>query len=180
MNGIVSLLDAHHYSHVEALWGELAARFGLRGVYVTPYPHFSYQVAPQYDWERLEPRLKRAAARLKPFTVRSSGLGVFTGAQPVLYVPLARSPSLQAAHRVIWEEVTPAATAPLPYYEADQWMPHITIGFGDVDAETLGQIVRLLGERDFSWEISVDNLAFIHNTGAQQVLRWQLPLGGVE
>jgi hypothetical protein len=44
MHGVVSLLDAAHYQAVESLWAELAA-CGLRGVYVTPFPHFSYHVA---------------------------------------------------------------------------------------------------------------------------------------
>jgi hypothetical protein len=45
MHGVVSLLDAAHYQAVESLWAELAAACGLRGVYVTPFPHFSYHVA---------------------------------------------------------------------------------------------------------------------------------------
>ncbi len=42
MHGVVSLLDCHYSQVVEDLWAELERRFGVDGVYVTPYPHFSY------------------------------------------------------------------------------------------------------------------------------------------
>ncbi len=50
-------------------------------------------------------------------------------------------------------------------------MPHITIGFGDINKENLPSIVRWLNERDFTWEITVNNIAFIQDTGTEQVLK---------
>ena len=44
MHGIVSLLDQPHYDQVEKLWVEIERRFGIKGIFVTPYPHFSYHV----------------------------------------------------------------------------------------------------------------------------------------
>jgi hypothetical protein len=45
MNAIVSLLDDFHYKKVEWIWAELKKRFHVEGIYITPYPHFSYQVS---------------------------------------------------------------------------------------------------------------------------------------
>ena len=53
MHGIVSLLDEDHYRMVEDVWAGLDEALGLRGVYVTPYPHFSYHVADHYDLEQV-------------------------------------------------------------------------------------------------------------------------------
>jgi 2'-5' RNA ligase len=50
-------------------------------------------------------------------------------------------------------------------------MPHITIGFGDISKENLSQIIPFLAERDFNWEITVNNLAFIHDTGTNQEMK---------
>ena len=50
-------------------------------------------------------------------------------------------------------------------------MPHITIGFGDIGKENLSQIIPLLAERDFSWEITVHNLALIYDAGTKQELK---------
>src|SRR5437660_1432707 len=55
VHGVVSLLEDTYYRQVEDLWAELEREFGVRGVYVTPYPHFSYQIASHYDIEVLEP-----------------------------------------------------------------------------------------------------------------------------
>ncbi len=50
-------------------------------------------------------------------------------------------------------------------------MPHITIGFGDISKDNLSQIIPFLAERDFNWEITVNNLAFIHDTGTKQEMK---------
>src|ERR1043165_2517554 len=51
MQGVVSLLDDRHYARVEAIWEELGQKFDVRGMYVNSFPHFSFQVAEQYDEE---------------------------------------------------------------------------------------------------------------------------------
>jgi hypothetical protein len=57
-------------------------------------------------------------------------------------------------------------------------MPHISIGFGDINKENLPPIVRWLNEHDFNWETTVNNIAFIQDTGTKQVLkaRFDIPL----
>ena len=50
-------------------------------------------------------------------------------------------------------------------------MPHITIGFGDISKDNLSQIIPFLVERDFNWEITVNNLAFIYDTGTKQEMK---------
>ncbi len=91
--------------------------------------------------------------------MRTAGLGIFTGPQPVLYIPVVRSPELTQFHQALWQRVSRVGNRIQAYYHPDQWMPHITIGFGDTGSEKLSQIVRYLGERDFHWEITVDNVA---------------------
>ena len=82
VNGIVSLLDDKHYELVENLWAELGREFGLKGIYITPFPHFSYQVAEHYEVELLESVLQRFALKSAKFKVKTTGLGIFTTAQP--------------------------------------------------------------------------------------------------
>ena len=92
MQAVVSLLDDHHTQLTEALWRELETQFGLRGVYTTPHPHFSYHVARSYDLDSLVPRLDRLIHATRPFQVKTTGLGVFTGKSPVLYHPGCAQP----------------------------------------------------------------------------------------
>ncbi len=177
MNGVVSLLDPEHYALTEALWAELAGALGLRGVYATPYPHFSYHVAAGYDRARLQSALQQATAGAQAFMVTTAGLGVFTGPAPVLYLPVVRTPELSAFHARLWPALEAAATGSVPYYAPPNWVPHITLGFGDLTPATLAQALTLLGGRDFNWEIHVDNLAYVDDADGQPSLAQKLFLG---
>src|SRR6266852_9486324 len=119
MNGIVSLLDKDHYQLIEDLWAELEREFSIRGVYITPYPHFSYHVAQHYDVEKLEPVLKRITSNISTFQVKTSGLGIFTGTSPVLYIPVARSLELTQLHEELWQEVASTSFGVQQYYHPD-------------------------------------------------------------
>jgi 2'-5' RNA ligase len=171
MHGIVTLLDNDHYQLIEDLWAELERSFSVKGVYITPYPHFSYHVAQDYDLDLVESVLKRITSNITTFKVRTSGLGIFTGASPVLYIPVLRSLELTQLHEEIWKEIATASSGVQEYYHPEQWMPHITMGFGDINKDNLSQIIPFLANRDFKWEITVDNFAVIYDTGTKQELK---------
>ncbi len=171
MHGVVSLLDKEHYQLVEDLWAELEREFSVHGGYITRYPHFSYHVAQDYDVDELEPILERITSNITTFQVRTSGLGIFTGASPVLYIPVVRSRELTELHEELWETTSTTGSGIQEYYHPDQWMPHITIGFGDLNKDNLPQIIAALATRDFNWEITIDNLALIYDTGTKQELK---------
>lgn len=181
MNGVVSLLDDRHYAKVEALWEELGQKFDVRGMYVTPYPHFSYQVAEAYDDEACENSLRELASKTTPFRVRTAGLGIFTVANPILYIPIVRSPALSALHREVWHNIRqtiPGAVA--HYYSPEEWQPHITLAQGDIDPDKLADIVRVLSHRNFHWEFTINNLAIIYDTGKQQGVRCRFNFSGAK
>jgi 2'-5' RNA ligase len=171
MHGIVTLLDNDHYRLIEDLWAELERRFSVHGVYITPYPHFSYHVAQDYDLDLVESVLKRITSNITTFKVRTSGLGIFTGASPVLYIPVVRSLELTQLHEALWQEIATESSGVQQYYHPEQWMPHITIGFGDINKDNLSQIIPFLAQLDFNWEITVDNIALIYDTGTKQELK---------
>jgi 2'-5' RNA ligase len=171
MHAIISLLDDDHYKLIEDLWAELRREFSVQGVYITPYPHFSYQVAQDYDVDLLEPIFERITSNITTFKVRTGGLGVFTGASPVLYIPVVRSLELTQLHQELWHETFTAGSGLQEYYHPDQWMPHITLGFGDMNKGNLSQIIPYLANRDFNWEITINNIALIYDTGTKQELK---------
>lgn len=178
MNGIVSLLDAQHDELVSDLWAELDERFGVRGVYATPYAHFSYQVAPSYrDLNAVAVALQNIATASRPFTVRTCGLGVFTGAAPVVYIQVVRNAALDHLHQRIWSALAPLAEAPLAYYAIENWVAHITLAMGDVSHEVLSAMMEYLQHRPFYWQLGINSLAFIHNDGTRQRLAHAFVLG---
>jgi len=105
------------------------------------------------------------------------GGGVVTGASPVLYIPLVRSPELTHFRETLWLEISEAGSGILGYYHPDQWVPHITIGFGDMSKDILPSVLCLLSERDFHWEITINTLALIYDTGTQQELKARFSFG---
>ncbi len=176
MHGIVSLLDQAHNDAVEWLWQELADRCGVRGVYVTPFPHFSYHVAATYDVKQATAIVERVARDMAPFEVRTTGVGLFTGAHPVVYLPIVRTSHVSHLHHALWLGLEVASGDVVEHYHPDLWMPHITIGFGDIDADSVAAIARLLCGRALDWSISIDNLSLIYNTGGQQNIHSRYPL----
>ena len=171
MDGIVSLLDEEHYQIVEQIWAELDNAFGLRGIYITPFPHFSYHVAEHYEIDQVGPLLERFAASQAGFTVKTAGLGIFTGERPVVYITVVRSPELTRFHQALWQEIGDAGAGVLDYYHPEGWMPHITLANGDLDHLNLPHIIRYLGERDFYWTIPVHTLSLVYSTGTEYGLR---------
>jgi hypothetical protein len=162
MHGVVSLLDNKHYQLVEDLWVELAREFAVSSVNVPSYPHVSYQVARRYNVKSLEPVLRRFAASKTSFQVRTGGLDIFPGPHPVLYIPVVRSPELTQFHEALWQEICSTGSGIQDYYHPAHWVPHITIGIGDMKKDNLSRIVGLLAERDLTWEMTVDNIALIY------------------
>ena len=169
MHGVVSLLDHKHAQQVEELWAELAREFAVSGVSVPAYPHVSYQVARHYKVESLKPVLRRFAASNTAFGVLTGGVGIFAGPQPVLYIPVVRSPALTQFHEALWQDISGTGSGFLDYYRPAQWVPHITLGIGDRTKGDLSQIARVLAERDLHWEMTVDNIALIYNPGVPLV-----------
>jgi 2'-5' RNA ligase len=95
---------------------------------------------------------------------------MFTGPHPVLYIPVVRSPELTQFHAALWQEISRTASGIEDYYHPAHWVPHITIGIGDIakksprpPKDNLSQIVRLLAERNFYWEMTIDNIALIYD-----------------
>jgi 2'-5' RNA ligase len=167
MHAIVSLLDEHHSGLVEALWRELETDCGLAGVSLTPLPHFSYHIATEFDFKRLETALGELAARTLPFTVHASGLGLFTGPSPVLYVSLIKDARLASFHQTVWELVNPVAIGASSHYTPEVWVPHITLAYGDVSTDKLDCAMNKLAFRTYNWEIRVDHLALVYQLSGQ-------------
>ena len=163
MHGVVTILDEAHYERVETLWAELKREFGVGSARVVNYPHFSYHVAEDYKLDRLAAVLEAIARQTAAFTVKASGLGIFTGPEPVLYVPIVRSAMLTKLHRQVWTAVEPTSRDSIAYYTPDLWLPHITLGHDDIDEGNLGAIVQWLNEQSLNWDIAVNNLSLIYD-----------------
>ncbi|MCL4561142.1 MAG: 2'-5' RNA ligase family protein [Chloroflexi bacterium] len=167
MYAIVSLLEPSTYSRIEAMWRILELQCGLQGIKTTPFPHFSWHVAENYDFDRVEGTLRQIAATSKPFTVKTAGLGLFTGTEPVIYVLIVKNENLYRFHNTIWEKIHPNAVGSNEHYAPEAWVPHITLAHSDVNRNTLICALEELAFLPFNWEIKIDNLAIVGQTGEE-------------
>jgi len=161
MHGLVSILDETHFTKVTNLWDKLEEKYNLKGIRVTPIPHFSWQVAKDYNFTELEAVIEKVSQKISPFKIRTSGLGVFTGEFPVVYLAVVNDLNLIKIHSIICEGFNSIAIEPLIYYQPNLWVPHISLAYTDVNSENIGFLMKEISFIDFHWEISINNLAFI-------------------
>ena len=153
--GVVSILDQHHYQVVENLWAEMRQRFGVGHPDVTAMPHFTYHVAEQYDEEKVSEILQEIAGQERPFSITASGIGIFPAPDPIVYVPVIRSPELNRLHAQLFPRLSAVAQNNNIYYAPDTWLPHITLGH--IPLAKLGSITQWLHQQTINWTITIDN-----------------------
>jgi 2'-5' RNA ligase len=170
MHGIVSLFDSNNDGLVKSVWKDLERTFKIRGVYRTPYPHFSYHIASDYQFDKLNSILKGIAKKQGSFAVTAGGLGVFTGPAPVLYIPVARTLELSRLHETLLAKIGMLSVGASTYYNPEFWMPHITLGMADLSQAELPRVVAHLNRRKTDLHIKVDNLAVIREDGGSQAV----------
>ena len=182
MHGLVTLLPEPYYSTVESLWGGLEADFGLNGIRITPYPHFSWNIAEDYQRPAMDWAVAETALETPIFPVQTDGIGLFPAPVPVLFVKVLRNPILDALHRQLWERMLPISTDLSPYYNAENWQPHISLAYGDLLTEQVPQVRAWLEAQDtFKWELEVNNICYIHEPdGRVGEIQLNVPLQGPE
>jgi len=177
MNGIASLLDPSTNSRVEDIWQELESKCGLKGVRITPFPHFTWQVTEGYDLPKLERVLRSISRHTLPFSIHTDGLGIFTGEKPVVYISIFKDELLMKLHSRLWEQTEAFATDPILLYSPTQWIPHITLAYDDLGRDNLDCAFQTLVFQSYNWEIKIDNLIYIGQSSDQTTQTGKYLLG---
>jgi 2'-5' RNA ligase len=159
MFGLVTLLSEPHKRVVYHFTNKLMDECGFEGVKMIP--HFSWQIAESYDLPKADQILSDQVYQFPQFVVKTTGLGVFTGDDPVVYIALVKDRQLLDMHQHLWEIMLYHSSGVTPNYSPEQWMPHITIAYGNINRETMGCISEEMAFKQIRWEITVDNLALI-------------------
>ena len=175
---LVGLLDPDHTARVHQVWKELEVKCGLKAVRVAPYPHFSFHVAQQYRLLDLDASLTDLTRTIQPFTMRTSGISVFTGHNPVIYIPVAPSETLLQLHQLLWEKTSRFGTILNTYYRPGSWIPHITLLHDDIDRDCINCIFDHYLGQTFAWEIKVTQMAVIYQKDGEYGIHKIYPLPG--
>lgn len=167
MHGLVSLLPEPYYEQVEAIWDMLERDCGLVGIRVTPYPHFSWQIAQEYDFAQLEEILHDLVRDTVPIVVRTSGIGVFTGRRPVIYINVVKSAQVLALHEKVWEATQAVAIGVSPSYHPHAWMPHVSLAYEDVTHANVAPVIGRLAFENYSWEMTINSISVIYEPAGE-------------
>ena len=170
MNGISSLLNHKYNEVVLGLMADLSRDFGVEK---GQWPHFSYHLSTHYD-EVLYEEIRGERLNLSPIVIKTAGLGVFTGPEPVIYISIVRDQQLSTLHQVLWDAGVEHGGYGSPHYEPASWVPHITLTKITGRPFILPEIMRALSGHDFHWQIPIDNVAILSDDeGAVQLkYRW--------
>ncbi len=156
------------------IWSELKGELGLEGIYIMPFPHFSYDVAEGYDRPKMEKALGEVALTIPPFSVRTKGLATFEGDWPVVVVAVNADSGLQGIHKKIWGIASQDATNQSPYYHPGKWFPHISLAYGDeltrtpLSSKAVQRVRFALKSRNLDWEIKVESVSLVEDKGTVQ------------
>jgi len=161
MEGIVSLLEGPALETVFDIWGTIRHELGFETGDRTGSPHLSYHVAERYDSVDIHHRLAALTNSLEPFHATATGVGLFPGSEPVVYIPVVRSDRLSGLHHRIWETVSPAAIQASAFYTLPRWLPHITIAQEGLSLDEALAIVRLIAQRRLEFPFRISHIAHL-------------------
>jgi 2'-5' RNA ligase len=168
MHGLVTLLPEPFYSKVNTLWDGLETEFGLNGIRVTPYPHFSWNIAERYRRPSLDLVLAEIAAESSTIPVQIDGIGLFAAPRPVLFLKVLRNPDLNALHARLWENMQRVADGLSEYYSPEQWQQHVSLAYGDLESEQVPEVRTWLEAQEaYDWDFKVDNICYIYEPEGQ-------------
>jgi len=176
--GIVFLLDELNHARIERLWDQMEREFGVPKGYPGALPHFTVHLAAAYDLEATHSLVEEIANTRAPFAVTTTGLGVFTGELPILYIPVIRTRTLDELHLRLHRSLAPHCSGHVPYYAPESWMPHVSIGQVNITPAVLPPLLAWLSQQPLSWEMAAATLAIGENTDTGIELFGTFPLRG--
>ena len=180
MLAITSLLAPRNASRIRGIIRNLETKFGLDAVQATPAPHLTFMLAnvPLRKVEDLKAALRQVAATTASFPAYTTGLGVFPGENPVIYVPVLRSIDLNLLHQRVLDATTPFYRGTDRYNTPARWLPHLSLALHDTTPDLLGPVLRHLNQETYNLRLNINNLAILEQEGDLFVCKEKFELTG--
>jgi len=179
MYAIISELD-HATSHaIDMLRSEAFTNCPINKPKMKwPY-HISWQGAQDYALSETEGRVRMISRTFGPLETWINGIGLFPGAAPVLYLSVSRNPELSALNATLWEALQPLATQINPYFSPEEWIPHISIFYGDdQSASALGCAIEKILIKPIRLRLEIGHLSLGSFQGQENKTLFRYPLTG--
>lgn len=179
MFAIMTELDSQSARQIEMIRSRAVAACGGDPAPLQWPLHLSWQGAESYAMGEVEERMRMIAKNVAPITTNIEGVGIFTGSQPVLHLPVTRTPELSALNETLWESLAPLANKSNYYFSPSQWVPHITIVYGTAAAaEAIACMVSQLLSEPLHLNITLDHIYMGYFHGLEYGEAFRYPLLG--
>ena len=166
MLAITSMLSPQKAKHINKIIAGLKKNFGLTAVQATPAPHFTFLLAGVRRLDTLRKSLTEVAATTEPFPAYTTGLGIFPGPRPVIYIPVLRSFDLNHLHQRVLDVTQPLCKGTDRFNAPSRWLPHLSLALHDTTPELLGPVMQFLNERTYSLRLNINNLGIMQKKGS--------------
>jgi len=164
MLAITSVLDIKHAELVNNIISDFEKEFGVKQVQATPDPHITYLITEALSLDLLKNYLEKTCCSGKAFHIYTTGIGIFPGEHPVVYVPVLRTPALNRFHAQLYRDISKLSTATGPFSKPKRWLPHISLALGDTNLDMMTPMIKYLAQYTFNWEIKIDNLSIFRES----------------
>lgn len=161
MYALTTLFSLDTNVNFAGIWQKLNTKCNLVTANEVSFIHLSWQGAVAYQNEPAKSSIQQISAQTHPFTIKVSGVGIFTGADPVLYLNVVKNRELMDLHELLWDKLSPFGEEMNSYYGPKDWVPHITLLYGTLLPEDLTCAVTELMYEPLDLELAIDNLALI-------------------
>ncbi len=161
IHGLISQLPPPYYQAVHKIWSDLDCKFGVKFVWQNPIPHFSWQIAENFDLKAIVPIMETFSKDHEPFYIETQGLAHFDGEEMVLYVKIMPEKQVIEMHKKLWTLLFAHSKMVSMLYSPKSWIPHITLAnLGRTEAK-MREIEQFLATDSFLWRMRVDNILLV-------------------
>lgn len=163
-HGVVALLDDASNAYIRDLWQQLDDECGIKHLFDDPLPHITHLQVEDIQRDDLKAALRTFGQQQAPYTVQTSGIGIFTGERIAVYVSVVRSSALDAAHDTLTEYCAPLINGMSETHLITNWVPHITLMLPEAVDDRLPEVIRFLSQQQFRREMTVTGVALLDSS----------------
>ena len=151
---------AHWY---QRLWAEMWQPDLLHfKKHANPVAHLTLVIVETENGAAVEQAVEQFAATASPFPLTTTGLGIFTGEEPALFVGVVSTSALADFQAAMWDTIHRLPGVTDARYLPSEWMPHLTLGWG-ATPDSLPAAVEHLAGRDLTFELALKDLTILRD-----------------
>jgi len=174
---VATVLDIQNDPESAGTWNQVEDAFQQSGLVQSNLLHFSWHVAESYSEGKIEDSLRETAKDLSMILTSSTGLGIFTSEQPVLYLPVSKTRIIADLHHLLWDRLVPIAKNVNRFYDPENWIPHITLAYENAKAEQICKTTSLLLKQGMVFHFQMDHFSLIFRNGSENGIVTRIPFG---